>query len=179
MKPNSRRDFFKTIAVGVIGNSIFSGLPLSAFAGTGTNSNGIEVQEGFKVLNAETQKSLEALAEAIITGSKQLGIKQLFMDYISKDLGAAGFFDAGLWNLDALSKSKFKKPFYALEEKEDKKEIIEHIRSRNALFFKEFQKTVISLYYSNPEVWKRLSYNGPPQPRGFMDYTSPPKTSGK
>jgi hypothetical protein len=38
---------------------------------------------------------------------------------------------------------------------------------------------VIKFYYSNPSVWKRLSYNGPPQPRGFMDYYLPPQKEGK
>jgi hypothetical protein len=43
------------------------------------------------------------------------------------------------------------------------------------MFFGRFRRKIIELYYSNPDVWKMLSYNGPPQPRGFMDYSLPPK----
>ena len=27
----------------------------------------------------------------------------------------------------------------------------------------------------DPKVWKKLSYNGPPQTKVFMDYSEPPK----
>jgi len=30
------------------------------------------------------------------------------------------------------------------------------------------------IYYSRPEVWQSLGYNGPPQPRGFIDHDQAP-----
>lgn len=177
MKP-TRRNFIKTVAVGILGDSIISGLSLPSLARTEKYDGGIEIQKGFKALDIETQKGMEALAETLVPGSKELGIRQIFMEYIAKKPGEAGFFDAGFWNLDAISHNKFEKPFYALESKEEKDAVINHIRLRNRVFFKRFRDTVINFYYSHPEVWKRLSYNGPPQPRGFMDYTSPPKVAG-
>ena len=174
----SRRNFIKTIAVGMLGKGLISSFPFQAFGETEKFEDGFEIQKGFKVFNRETQKSMEALADTLVPGAKKLGIKQIFMDNISKDPGAAGFFDAGFWNLDTISKTKFKKPFYALEKKEQKEEVINHVSIKNRTFFKQFRETIINLYYTHPEVWKKLSYNGPPQPRGFMDYASPPEMSG-
>jgi len=173
MRP-TRRSFIKTVAVGILGNGLISSLPLKVFAKT-KDDNGIEIEEGFKVFNQETQQSMEALAETLVPGSKQLGIRRIFIDYISKEPGLAGFFDAGLWNLDSISRLKFKKPFYELTKMDEKKVVIEHVSVRNRMFFAGFRKKIIELYYSNPAVWKGLSYNGPPQPRGFMDYSLPPK----
>lgn len=44
-----------------------------------------------------------------------------------------------------------------------------------------FLKTVLShansIYYAQPEVWKTLAYDGPPQPNGFADFDRPPRTT--
>lgn len=41
-----------------------------------------------------------------------------------------------------------------------------------------FLKTILThandIYYSRPEVWKTLGYNGPPQPNGFADFARQP-----
>jgi gluconate 2-dehydrogenase subunit 3-like protein len=178
MKP-TRRSFIKTIAVGILGNGLVMNFPLRALARTNKDDDGIEIQKGYKVFNLETQKNMEALAESLVPGSKEIGIRHIFMDQISKNRGFASFFDAGLWNLNSISIAEFRKPFYQLEKKEDKRDVIDHIQSHNILFFNKFRQTIISLYYSNPTVWKKLSYNGPPQPRGFMDYYLPPQKFGK
>lgn len=174
MKP-TRRNFIKTIAVGILGNSIAQAFPLSAFANSGKYDEGIEIQKGFKVFNAETQKSMEALAETLLPGAKEIGIKDIFMNYVATNPGAAGFFDAGFWNLDTISKTQFKKAFYKLTSKEEKKAVIDHVSVRNRSFFLGFRKIITEFYYTHPDVWKRLSYTGPPQPKGFMDYHLPPK----
>jgi len=173
MKP-TRRGFIKTLAIGIIGKEVLSGYPIGAFAKTNIYDDGIEIQKGYKVFNRETQKSMEALADTLLPGAKQIGIKALFMEYISKDHGIAGYLDAGIWNLDTISTAKFKKPFYKLTSKEEKKSVIDHVSRANRQFFRKFRYTIIRLYYSNPAVWKRLSYSGPPQPRGFMNYQLPP-----
>ncbi|MER3445498.1 MAG: hypothetical protein C4291_01075 [Candidatus Dadabacteria bacterium] len=171
MKP-TRRGFIKTIAFGILGTE-FVFLPIRAFGKTA--EDGIEIQKGYRILNSETQKSMEALADTLVPGAKEIGIKVIFMNYVSTNLGMGAFFDAGLWNLDTISKAKFRVPFYRLEKKEDKKVIIDHVSVANRVFFHRFREMVIKFYYSNPAVWKRISYNGPPQPRGFMDYYLPPQ----
>lgn len=177
MKP-TRRSFIKTIAAGILGNELIASLPLRSLAKTNQDDDGIEIQKGYKVLNLESQKSMEALAEYLVPGAKGIGIRGIFMDYASRDHGRATFFDAGFWNLDAVSSTLYKKPFYQLTSSEEKKAVIDHISTHNRLFFVRFRETIIKLYYSNPAVWKRLSYNGPPQPIGFMDYYLPPKQVG-
>ena len=173
MRP-TRRSFIKTVAVGILGNGLISSLTLKVFA-KAKDDNGIEIEEGFKVFNQETQQNMEALAETLVPGSKKIGIKQIFINYISREPGQAGFFDAGLWNLDTISKTKFHKPYYKLTNMKQQKKVIDHISGANSMFFRRFRRKIIELYYSNPAVWKRLSYSGPPQPRGFMDYSLPPK----
>jgi hypothetical protein len=175
----TRRNFIKTVAFGILGSELISSFPTRVLGKVKEEDDGIEIQKGYKIFNSETQKSMEALADTLVPRAKEIGIKRIVMDYVSANKGVGAFFDAGFWNLDSISKAKFKVPFYKLEKKEDKKAVIDHISVGNRGFFNLFRETVIKLYYSNPAVWKRLSYNGPPQPRGFMDYYLPPQNVGK
>src|ERR1700739_1225877 len=122
---STRRGFIKTLAFGILGNEIISSFPLRALAKT--EEDGIDIQKGYKIFNLETQKSMEALAETLVPGAKQMGVRRTFMDYVSKNPGPGAFFDAGFWNLDSVSIAKFKKRFYQIENKEDKKALIDHI----------------------------------------------------
>jgi len=177
MKP-TRRGFIKALAFGVLGKGFISSFPYIAFAKPKEYENGIELEKGFIVFNNETQKSMEALADTLLPGAKQIGIRTMFMDYISKDHGIAGYLDAEFWNLDALSKQRFKKPYYQLKTKGERDAILNHILATSSKKFIHYFKYIVTkLYYSSPEVWKRLSYDGPPQPKGFMDYYKPPTTS--
>ena len=101
------------------------------------------------------------------------------MDYVNRNRGAATFFDAGLWNIDSISRSKYKKPFYELTNKEEIAKLVNHISVRNKSFFAQFRYLTIRLFYSDPGVWKSLSYDGPPQTKGFMNYSEPPETQNK
>lgn len=40
-------------------------------------------------------------------------------------------------------------------------------------FFLLLQRDAFKFYYSKAESWQYLNYQGPPQPRGFTDYTRP------
>ncbi|MEQ9618263.1 MAG: twin-arginine translocation signal domain-containing protein [Deltaproteobacteria bacterium] len=175
---NSRRKFLKTLAAGAIGGEIMTALPGNVLAKKEPSGGGFEIQKGFRVFNEVTQKNMLKLAEAFVPGSEDIGIKEKVMNLVRNDKGAAGFLDAGFWNIDALSRAKFDKPFYALENKEDIDRIIKHVSVRNRTFFLQFKGIVMKFYYSDPSVWKKLSYQGPPQPRGFMDYTEAPKKQG-
>ena len=179
MIENSRRTFIKTLTVGVLGAEAMAGLPMRAFAEDETRSKGIEIQKGYTVFDPNTQKTMEALTEALLPGSGAFGINEKIFDYVNGDRAAATFFDAGLWNIDTLSRQKFKKPFYKLTNKEDILAIVNHVSVRNRSFFQQFRYLTMRLFYSDPKVWKSLSYDGPPQPKGFMDYSEPPKTQKK
>jgi len=174
---NSRRGFLKTLTIGFIGGKVLSSIPGSAFA---TNlDKGIEIQKGYIVFNEDTQKIMQAFAEALVPGSKEIDIKNKVMDYVNKDRAAATFFDAGLWNLDSISKSKYKKAFYELTNKSEIDPLLKYVKAKNSTFFNQFRYLIVRLYYSDPLVWKKLSYNGPPQTKGFMDYAEPPKQTKK
>lgn len=176
---DSRRTFLKTIAAGVVGGGVFSALPADVFAKEDPLSDGFEIQKGYRVFNEATQKNMAKLAEALIPGSSGIGIKDKVMTIVRADKGLAGFLDAGFWNIDAISRAKFKKPFYSLENTEDINLLIKHISVHNRMFYKQFRSLVIKIYYSDPSVWEKLAYDGPPQPRGFMDYAEPPKEAAK
>lgn len=175
---NSRRRFLKTVAVGAIGGEVLSGVP-GAFAKQGNEETGIEVQKGYVIFNEKTQKNLARLAEELVPGSGSIGMKEKLMNYFRRDKGGATFFDAGFWNLESVSKAAFKKSFYDLENKEEVEKVMKHVSIKNRTFFHQFRTLVIRFYYGDPEVWKKLSYDGPPQPRGFMDYSEPPKSGKK
>src|SRR3990167_2068852 len=170
---NTRRQFIKSIGIGIIGSGVILGTPPLALAGDSPPDHGFEVQKGFKVFNDVTQKNMEKLAEELVPGSKNIAIKNKMMDHLYKNKGIAAFLDAGFWNLDALSRKVYKKPFYSLNNKDDINRLIKNISRNNESFFKRFRQLVIMMYYSDPTVWKKLSYNGPPQPKGFLDYSEP------
>jgi hypothetical protein len=174
---NSRRKFLKTLAVGVIGGGVLYTVPSHALSDEGPKAGGFEIQKGFTVFNTTTQMNMERLAEALVPGSKSLGIKEKVMKVVRADKGTAGFLDAGFWHIDALSRNKYAKPFYKLENKEHINTLIKYISVKNRLFFNQFRNLVIKLYYSDPEAWRKLSYDGPPQPKGFMDYADAPEES--
>ena len=170
---NSRRIFLKTLAVGFIGGEVLSSIPATALAKN--LEKGIEIQKGYIVFNEDTQKILGAFAEALMPGSKEINIQAKIMSYVNRDRAAATFFDAGLWNIDSLSRSRYDKPFYDLKDKDSIKSLMKHVKAKNGPFFNQFRYLIIRLYYSDPIVWKKLSYNGPPQTKGFMDYSEPPE----
>jgi len=174
---NSRRKFLKTLVVGIIGGEVISALPVTSFAKN--YDKGIEIQKGYIVFNENTQKVMEALAEALLPGSREINIKEKVMSYVDKDRGAATFLDAGFWNIDSISKSRYKKHFYNLKDKNDIDTLIDYVIVKNPIFFNQFRNLIVRLYYSDPKVWKLLSYNGPPQTKGFMDYSEPPKYVNK
>jgi hypothetical protein len=173
---SSRRRFLKSIGAALLANGILSYFPLRLFAKTDAITEGIEITPGFIVFSEKTQRIMLALAETLVPWAKEIEFTKLFMEKMKGDHGLAGAFDAGLWNLNANSIRILKKPFYELETVEEKKKVIDHIIDRNYQFYTKFRRVTIEIVFSNPTAWKRISYNGPPQPRGFMDYTMPPKS---
>ena len=172
---SSRRKFIKTLSAGIVGSQLVTAFPREIFAATQQFDDGIELKKGYVVLNSDTQKVMSALAEALVPGSQAKGIQNKIMNYCNKDRAAASFIDAGLWNINSVSQTKFKKPFYELDKPEDINALVNHIRSRNHIFYKQFRLLVIRLHYTDPKVWESLDYNGPPQPKGFMNYADKPE----
>ena len=63
---NTRRQFIKSIGIGIIGSGVILGTPPLALAGDSPPDHGFEVQKGFKVFNDVTQKNMEKLAEELV-----------------------------------------------------------------------------------------------------------------
>ena len=174
---SSRRRFLGTVAGAFIGAELWGLWPAAAVTGGDEAEwdKGIEITKGYVVLDRDTQRTMEAAAEALVPGSRALGIRRAFMAIMRNDPGTAGFLDAGLWNLEAVSRALTKKSFHELKDREEIDKVLNHVARHNIIFLKKFRDTVIQLHYSNPAVWRTLGYEGPPQPRGFMDYASPPR----
>jgi len=171
----TRREFIKTISLSILGAEIITFLPVDAFASKDSFPNGFEIQKGFTVFNPTIQKNIVAFTESILPGSEKLGIKETLMRFFYANKHVAGFFDAGFYNLHAVSMQFFKKGFFELKSNDQKNKIIKHVSTFNRGFYSEYRKLIIEIYYSNPQTWKKLNYDGPPQPRGFLDYTEAPK----
>jgi len=174
---DSRRKFLKTLAVGIIGGEVISALPVTSFAKN--YDKGIEIQKGYIVFNENTQKVMEALAEALVPGSKEINIKEKVMSYVDRDRTLATYLDTLMWNIETNSRSRYKKHFYELKDKKNIDTLLKYVEGKERGFFNQFRYLIIRLYYSEPKVWKQLSYNGTPQPKGFMDYSEPPKQVNK
>ena len=83
--------------------------------------------------------------------------------------------------LDANAKQHFDRLFAELDTTA-RDQVIEHASQgkRSTLEYAFFSRTkdiVFRHYYSQAAVWPSLGYDGPPQPRGFLDYASPPTRS--
>lgn len=176
----SRRKFIAGTSLGLIGAAVAYYLypvPTTKIVEDSLDlSNGIEISPNFIILDAETQKTIEAFLEVLLPGSKKLGIKDLMMKKFYDNKGIGSYVDSGIWNLHALTHSFHKKKFYELETKEEIDEVVNYSISKNYHFYRQFRKIAIQLYYSHPETYKKLNYSGPPQPLGFLDYHEPPKS---
>ncbi len=85
--------------------------------------------------------------------------------------------------LDAHAKKRFDQLFAELDANA-REQIVERASQgkRGSLeytFFTRTKDVVFQYYYSQAETWPPLGYDGPPQPRGFLDYTSPPTRSSR
>lgn len=47
---------------------------------------------------------------------------------------------------------------------------------RNARFFYEIHRDIITAFYSNDVSWRGIGYFGPPQPEGYLDFMDPPSS---
>ena len=168
----NRRTFLKTLTLGIIG----AGLPAYLLLNNSRKyKKGIEIENGIKIFPASSQNSLESLAHTIIPSTKNIDIKNIFINYIAESKKKVKFYNLGINQLNNISNKYYKKSFTKLKNLDDKKEVVVKLEKLNPTFFRNCRKMTIYFYYSHPYSWKKLGYNGPPQPKGFMDYHLPPK----
>lgn len=185
MNKSSRRDFIKNLTFGAIGSSAAISLiscetdrkkeKEKDFIEEDPFADGIEIREGYRVFEPVTQMNMVALATIMVPGVENTDIRNRFMQMMDRNHGDAGSLDAGLWNLEMISRGMYERSFFKIEEKEHIDNLIAYLLKSNRSFFYRFRRIVVQLYYSHPYSWKKLSYSGPPQPVGFMDYAKAPK----
>ncbi len=174
---HSRRYFIKTLTAGTIGSTLININSLNLFAKSSFDKKkGIKIDENYYVLDDEKQRVLIGVAEIFYPRAGEINMINGFINYFSKPekKKEAEFFDGGLWNLNSVSYSNFQKPFYKLNSVKKKLKILNHIYARNKIFIEKFNNLATQIYFSSPIIWKELGYEGPPQPRGFLNYTEPP-----
>jgi len=124
-------------------------------------------------------KNMDALTEVIMPGAKDLVIHEKLRGLVSRRSDIARIFIPGLKAMERYSRDKFGKSFYSLDE-DEKDSVLKWIdglpkAGQERFFFIVFRQAVLEYYYTSPYTWKTLKYNGPPQPRGFMDYYLSPE----
>ena len=123
--------------------------------------------------------NMDALTDAIMPGAEGLGIHRKVRESVSKRAETARICAAGLEAIEKYSMNRYGKSFHALNspEKETVLRWMDEmpVKKLEGFFFRKFRMMVLALYYTSPEAWKTLRYNGPPQPNGFMDYHLPPE----
>jgi len=130
------------------------------------------------MIDSVTYKNMEALTECILPGATGSGIHERVLKIISERNDPGRIFDHGMDYIERQSLNIYGKSFYMLDE-EGRRSIImklitdSHPKSPQVFFFTKYREIVIVSYYTSKKVWKGLGYNGPPQPKGFMDYYRP------
>ena len=171
-----RRSFLKTLTLGFAGAGILPVIPGYLLAdNTKKYRNGVRFENGKSLFKNNIQKDIGPLAHTIIPGSKNIDIELILLNYFSRNYEKAKYMERGFKKLNSLSEREFKKPLHLLTSNADKKKVISALEKKNPGFFNRFRVLVIKFYYSHPYSWKKLDYNGPPQPVGFPDYSLPPK----
>lgn len=123
-------------------------------------------------------ENIDALTNAIMPGSNEIGVHEKLRDLYSQIANKNKILTMGLMAMDRYCQERYSKPFYLLNEKE-RDLILKWMnelppKRLENLFFTTFRKEVLKHYFTSPVVWKILRYNGPPQPKGFVNYHLPP-----
>lgn len=108
----------------------------------------------------------------------QVGVTEKIISHMEANAGYRQFITKGCAWLDAQAKQYDAVHFAALSDAQ-REQVMSWAATGKAtvfaqMFFDRTQADTFSFYYAHPRSWRALGYAGPPQPRGFMDYTQPP-----
>lgn len=117
-------------------------------------------------------------ADEVSPGATELGVAERI---VGKALGKPDYLKllrAGCRWLDRQAQARGKLAYAELDVtgRESIVRVAEQSREKSVplAFFVYTRNDAFGFYYTQPETWGMLGYPGPPQPRGFMDYTRPP-----
>jgi hypothetical protein len=134
---------------------------------------------------ASKERTLAAYLDTLIPdddlgpGVVRLGIDKKFLAAAAADQRRRALLDAGLAWLDEQAKWGGAQDFVALGEA-GRATVVSLAAeaepgSLPRKFFEATRSGALTYYYSHPQAWAAIGYDGPPQPAGFTDYTDPPK----
>lgn len=169
-----KRRFFLKTSVAVV---------LSTWASSASSAS-ISLQQPMK--KPLQQKTLRAFIDVLLPedetpSASQLDIDQEILSRVARHPGYTRLLHGGLAWLDKMAYAQYNKTAFTLL-KQDQREAIVRIAeatkmpSPQRVFFEQIRKDSFHFYYSHPQSWHNLGFNGPPQPAGFIDYTQPPNS---
>ena len=134
------------------------------------------------------QQTLEAYLDTLIPAddtpsATQLGVSEKILSRAATDSDYLRLLKRGCDWLDTQAKESGAAHFAALSE--DQRERLIHLAAEGEggpwveMFFDQTLADAFSHYYADPRSWRSLDYPGPPQPRGFLDYTQAPTRKGQ
>jgi hypothetical protein len=110
----------------------------------------------------------------------ELGVPQRLVDKGASDDGYLKLIVAGCRWLDSEARRRGARDFSGLDttDREDVASLAERSEADSLplVFFENTLEDTFHFYYARRESWVMLGYDGPPQPRGFMNYAQPPRT---
>jgi Gluconate 2-dehydrogenase subunit 3 len=112
-------------------------------------------------------------------GAVDLGVHRRVISELEGNRTLAKLYAEALLDLDRDARAKHGADFLALDtaRQESLLQVLsEAPRSMlGGRIFRLLRRDTMRFYYARPEVWPSLGFDGPPQPRGFLDYTDPPR----
>ena len=128
--------------------------------------------------------TLRALIESLIPADEtpsalEVGVLEKIVDKAGDNPKYAKMLRKGCQWLDMQARKNGSNNFSKLTEYE-RNSLLERAATENSntheyMFFSIMRYDAFYFYYAKPTTWQTLNYPGPPQPKGFRDYTQPPK----
>ena len=112
-------------------------------------------------------------------GALDLGVHRLVISELSDNRTRAKGFAEALLDLDRHALAEHGAEFLELNATLQETLLLTLAaaprRTPGGRFIRLLRYDTMRHYYARPEVWPSLGFDGPPQPRGFIDYTQPPR----
>jgi hypothetical protein len=112
-------------------------------------------------------------------GAVDLGVHQRVIGELDVDRTRAKASAEALLGLDRDARARHGADFLALDEAPQEDLLLSLAAAPRSTpagrFVRLLRHDTMRFYYAHPEVWPSLGFDGPPQPRGFLDYTEPPR----
>ena len=165
----TRRDLIRHLA------ALSAWLPASVLLAAPTGTSGTDQE--LRSLGAFLDTLLPADATP---GASQLGIDQAIIVQAQVNKSLERLLTLGCAWLDAQAKERGAAEFSGLDQP-GRDAIVSTAatsprQSLPRVFFEQIRGMAFYHYYARPETWPGMAYAGPPQPRGFPDFTQPPGT---